>query len=139
MSITTKESQEFIDKWAILFADNEFENIAERTFRDFTTDVAALRDQGQYRQVLLTGAGNSARALLTGEGVEPGLLYAVKGTPDPADPAGLAGTWNGAGVAQTVYLVGLGPRLFASLGCLLDTTTKVPDAAKLRIAVGAKR
>jgi hypothetical protein len=132
--VISPEAQVFIDKWAVLFADNEFENINEKTFRDFATDVAQLRDQGQYRQLLLLGSGNSAESLIAGKDVQPGLLYAITGTPDPADPAGLAGTWNASGKEQVVYVAGLAPMLFAAIGCLLDvaTGTSVPVQVDVR-------
>jgi hypothetical protein len=135
-TVITPESQAFIDKWAILFADNELENITEKTFRDFTTDVAALHEQGQYQALLLTASANSAESLIAGKDVKSGRLYAIKGTPDPNDPAGLAGTWNGTGDEQTVYVVGLAPALFASLGCLLDTKTGTTRPVQVDVQAG---
>ena len=38
MAVLTK--QEFLDKWALKFADNTIQNITEATFREFRQDVA---------------------------------------------------------------------------------------------------
>ena len=132
--VLTQEGKEFIDKWALLFADNEFENITEETFRTFAGDAAQLREKGQYRAVQLAGPGFTAQAILGSEAIEPWILYAIKGTPDPTDPTGLAGTWNQSGKEEIVYLPGLFPGLFASIGWVVDGG--VVQAVQVDVAAG---
>jgi hypothetical protein len=135
-TVITPEAQAFIDKWDVLFADNEFENITEKTYRAFAADVVALHEQGQYRPVQLTASANSAESLLAGKDVQAGRLYVITGTPDPNDPQGLSGTWNASGQKEELYVVGLAPALFASLGCLLDSKTGTTRPVQVDVQAG---
>lgn len=67
----------FQSKYAAKFADNEFQNINEKTFRDFATDIAdsfSLADAKIWTSVL-TGLGRPMNELVLPQPVQSGKWY----------------------------------------------------------------